>query len=251
MDTDREIHLGKADQTVSLSLFGFDRPAGRLWAFTQMLLARRPLSRLEGLTFCKLCGTGTGEGFTPVPNTSVYAILIVWATRKAAERQLAEAPVFARYRRHADRDCTLLLTPSTARGKWARVAPFDPAPGQATGQATGPIAALTRATIHPLALRPFWTRVGPISDVIGRNDDVLFKIGMGEVPWVHQVTFSVWPDPASMARFARADGPHARAIRAVRDGNWFREELYARFRILGRIGDWPGLTALPEANARS
>jgi spheroidene monooxygenase len=34
-----------------------------------------------------------------------------------------------------------------------------------------------------------------------------------------------------MAEFARADGPHARAIKAVRDGGWFREELYARFRV--------------------
>ena len=47
-----------------------------------------------------------------------------------------------------------------------------------------------------------------------------------------------------MAAFARADGPHARAIRAVREGNWFREELYARFRVTGEMGTWGGRNPL-------
>ena len=29
--------------------------------------------------------------------------------------------------------------------------------------------------------------------------------------------------------------PHARAVAAVREGQWFREELYARFRILALV----------------
>jgi spheroidene monooxygenase len=79
-----------------------------------------------------------------------------------------------------------------------------------------------------------------ISDVIGTDPNVAFKIGIGEVPLLHQVTFSIWPDTASMAAFARGDGPHGRAIRAVREGNWFAEELYARFQLLGSEGTWQG-----------
>ncbi len=89
------------------------------------------------------------------------------------------------------------------------------------------------------ALR-FWRRVPDISAAIGMNHDVAFKIGIGEMPLLHQVTFSVWPDTSTMASFARADGPHARAIRAVREGDWFSEELYARFRLLGTAGRWQG-----------
>ena len=63
---------------------------------------------------------------------------------------------------------------------------------------------------------------------------------IGEVPMLHQVTFSIWPDAASMANFARGDGPHGRAIRAVREGGWFNEELYARFRLIGTAGTWGG-----------
>ena len=74
----------------------------------------------------------------------------------------------------------------------------------------------------------------------------MFKIGIGEVPLLHQVTFSVWPDTASMAAFARR-GPHAEAIRAVRDEGWFNEELYARFRLTGTAGTWQGRDPLARS----
>jgi len=76
--------------------------------------------------------------------------------------------------------------------------------------------------------------------MIGTDPNVRFKIGMGEVPWLHQITFSIWPDEHAMANFARRDGPHAQAIKAVREENWFAEELYARFEILDEIGTWEG-----------
>jgi spheroidene monooxygenase len=77
-----------------------------------------------------------------------------------------------------------------------------------------------------------------ISDAIGRDRNVIFKIGIGEIPWLHQVTFSIWPDRDSMIAFAKREGPHAGAVRAVREGNWFKEELYARFRVIGSQGSW-------------
>jgi spheroidene monooxygenase len=117
---------------------------------------------------------------------------------------------------------------------------------------TGPLAALTRATVRPAKALRFWDRVPSISAMIGSDPNVAFKIGIGELPLLHQVTFSIWPDTASMAAFARGDGPHGRAIRAVREGNWFNEELYARFHLLGSVGSWNGtdpLAALHRAEA--
>jgi len=90
----------------------------------------------------------------------------------------------------------------------------------------------------------FWRHVPDISAVIGSDPSVAFKIGIGEVPYLHQVTFSVWPDAASMDHFARRDGPHARAIRAVRAEGLFAEELYARFAVLGATGMWEGSAPL-------
>ena len=232
---------------VSISLFRFPGLAGRLWAVSQMALARRPLSRLPGIGFFKLCGTGTGEGFTPRPNTAVWAILATWPDEAHARRMIADAPVYRRFRARAGEHCSFLLGPLSARGRWSGRAPFEP-PARKPA-ADGPLAVLTRATIRPRAALGFWGRVPDIEAAIGADPNVAFKIGRGEVPWVRQVTFSVRPDRDSMVAFAHRDGPHARAVRAVREGDWFSEELYARFAVLGTLGQWEGrapLSALAE-----
>jgi spheroidene monooxygenase len=235
----------KAIQTVSLTFHRFPSPGARLWAFGQMLLARFSLPRVPGLYFWKLLGSGTGEGFAPLPNTAVYAILATWPDRATAERQLRGAPVFRRYRRHASDTWTVFLRPVSVRGAWSGRTPFTP---QTAGR-SGPLASLTRASVRLVHLPGFWRRVPAISRRIGCDSKVLFKIGVGEIPWLHQVTFSIWPDESSMTAFARDDGPHARAIRAVRDGGWFSEELYARFQVIGEAGAWGGSSPIARAQA--
>ena len=234
-----------AINTVSLSLFRFASLPARFWVLGQMGAARLSLARIPEIGFWKLCGSGTGEGFTPRPNTAVWAILATWPDAETARRLIGSASVFRRWRSHSAEDWTILLEPTSARGKWSGKAPFHPS-GAANDD--GPIVALTRATMRASTFLRFWQRVPDISQVIGEDPNVIFKIGIGEVPLLHQVTFSIWPDAASMARFARGDGPHGRAIRAVRAENWFAEELYARFRILDDWGSWDGRRPL-EARA--
>jgi spheroidene monooxygenase len=246
-------------QTVSLSLFRFDSLPARLWVLAQMAAARLDLARMtDGPGFWKLVGSGTGEGFTPRPNTAVWGILATWPDADAATAAVGGAPVWRRWRAHATESWSLFLTPVAARGLWSGRQPFAPEPRDAAPRAgacpaaatasgalpPGPLAALTRATLRARALPRFWGRVPDISARIGADPNVAFKIGLGEVPWIHQITFSVWPDAASMAAFARGDGPHGRAIRAVRDEGWFREELYARFRVAGETGTWGGKSPL-------
>ncbi|MEM9971227.1 MAG: spheroidene monooxygenase [Pseudomonadota bacterium] len=227
-----------AIQTVSLSLFRFPTLAGRLWVLGQMGLSRLSFARMPEARFWKLCGSGIGEGFTPVPNTAVWAILAVWDDRATAEARVAEAPVYRRWRGRAAEDWTVFLTPTSARGEWSGKTPFA---AEAPGTRDGPLAALTRATIRARHLPKFWGREPAISTSIGADPNVMFKIGIGEVPWLHQVTFSIWPDTTTMAAFARGpDGPHSEAIRAVRAGGWFKEELYARFAVTGSTGTWEG-----------
>lgn len=231
-------------QVVTLSLYRFDSPRRRAWAFVMMGAARLMLPRVLDLEFWKLCGTGIGEGFTPRLFPDEVALLCTWPSLAAARHRLAHAMPFTAYSQRASAQMTLFLTPTSSRGSWAGVTPFRPE----ETYSGGPLAALTRATIRPLRSLRFWQRVPDISAGIGRDPNVLFKIGIGEVPLLHQVTFSIWPDTATMARFARHDGPHSEAIRAVRNGNWFREELYARFRILDVKGQWPGPATTPSFN---
>ncbi|MEM9523054.1 MAG: spheroidene monooxygenase [Pseudomonadota bacterium] len=230
-------------QTATLSLFRFDSLFGRLSAFVMMGLARWPLAGLSGLEFCKLCGSGTDEGFTPRPNTAVWAILAVWTDRATAARSIATASPFTWYRRRASEHWTVFLRPVSARGAWSGRNPFHVSGGESDGRT---IAALTRATLKPKNLLRFWRQVPDISRVIGANTDVLMKIGLGEIPLLHQITFSIWPDIGAMSEFARRPGPHAEAIRMVREGRWFQEELYARFEILDETGQWEGKRPVVE-----
>lgn len=229
---------------MTLSLFRFGSAATRLWVLGQMGAARLSFMRLPDVGFWKLCGSGTGEGFTPVPNTAVWAILATWPDEATARKRTGEAAVYKRWRERADESWTVFLSPTSSRGAWSGVEPFlTEKPGNAPN---GPVVALTRATIKPSVLMKFWGQVPNIEDVIGDDPNVAFKIGIGEVPWFHQVTFSIWPDVSSMDAFARKSGPHANAIRAVREGKWFKEELYARFRLLGEAGTWGGTSPLSQ-----
>lgn len=212
-----------------------------------MGLGRKSIARVPGIQFWKLCGSGTGEGFTPVPNTAVYAILATWPDRETAEAQISGADIFGSYKRRAIETWTVFLQATSARGVWSGQSPFIVS-GERT---TGPLAALTRATIKPSVALQFWRRVPDISARVGEDRNVVFKIGIGEVPFLHQVTFSIWPNSDAMAAFARKDGPHSRAIEAVRAGNWFREELYARFRIVGDMGHWNGERPLADLDLGS
>ncbi|MEL6914603.1 MAG: spheroidene monooxygenase [Pseudomonadota bacterium] len=237
-------------QTVSLSFFRFAGVGPKAWAFAMMGVSRLLLPRVPDVGFWKLCGSGTGEGFTPVPNTSVYAILCTWPDADTAKSRVEEERFFERYRRQARESWTVYLTPTQARGNWSGQQPFETSDNPPDGNGgpgdpgKAPLAALTRATLKPRNALKFWERVPDISERIGLDENVAFKIGIGEVPWMQQVTFSIWPSPQAMAEFARADGPHARAIRAVREGAWFREELYARFAVTGDHGAWDGRSPL-------
>jgi len=228
-------------QTVSLSFFRFGTVPARFWAIGQMGLARIGLSRSREIGFWKLCGSGTGEGFTPVLLPNVFAIVATWPDADTARHGTRTNPVFRKFAAKSQEHWTVFLGARSARGNWSGVEPFDCVADDGTG--TGAVAALTRAIVRPAKALRFWDRVPEISERIGRDPNVVFKIGIGEVPLLHQVTFSIWPNIDDMAAFART-GAHAEAIRAVRENGWFREELYARFAVLSDEGTWNGTSPL-------
>jgi spheroidene monooxygenase len=214
----------------------------RLWVLGQMAAARLGLRQQPEIGFWKLFGSGTGEGFTPRPNWGVWAILATWPDLAKAREGTTKGDVFERWRHRASESWTLYMSPQSARGYWSGQRPFVAVPAPETGA----LAVLTRATLRPQKLLKFWQRVPAISSVIGADPNVIFKIGVGEVPLLHQVTFSIWPDARSITEFARGNGPHGRAVRAVREEGWFREELYARFAVLESEGEWFGRNPLVQ-----
>lgn len=203
--------------------------------------ARIGMSRTDGLRFWKLCGSGKGEGFTPVPNTEVWAILAVWDDPDRAREAVGHG-VWQRWGARADETWTVFCETLSSRGAWSGNMPFV----ASVDDGSGPLAVLTRATIRLSSVPRFWQQEPAVSARIGEDSDVLFKIGIGEIPWLHQVTFSIWPDAAAIRRFAH-EGAHKEAVRSVREGGWFTEELYARFRVTGSTGRWGGFDPLAKA----
>ncbi len=225
---------------VSISFFRMKTRANRAWAMWMMGQARLSLPRVPGIGFWKLCGSGKNEGFTPQAVPEVFAILCSWPDEATARAQTQSAAIFNRYRTRASESWTIYLETTSARGVWSGKSPFS----ASRKEQRGPLAALTRATVKPSRALKFWEQAPNVNKLIDGDPNVVFKIGIGEIPLLHQVTFSIWPDTSKMAEFARRSGPHADAIDAVRKGNWFAEELYARFAILGDAGSWNGASPL-------
>ena len=201
-----------------------------------MAFARYFISKLKGLEFYKLFGTGSHEGFTsninPFSNSGVYAILAVWQNEKEANIALEKSRIYENYKKKSEQNWHIFLKNVSVKGKWNGKVPFK----QYNDDKNAKLVVLTRATIKLSVITKFWKRVPNIQNVIGDNTNVLFKIGLAEVPFLQSVTFSIWENEEDMNKFARKRGPHAEAIKAVREGKWFSEELYARFNIIKQIG---------------
>ena len=239
---------GHPGACVSLTFHRFGPVSARLWAFAQMGAARLALPRVPDIGEWKLCGSGADQGFVPIPDTAVWAIMATWPDEATARARVAGCRPFTRWARRAKEAWTVFLAPVSSRGRWAGVTPFTVS---AEAAPDGPVAVLTRATVKPAVALRFWQRTPGLNRAIRDDPNVVFRIGIGEVPLMQQVTFSIWPDTDTMHAFAHAPGTlHAEAIRAVREGGWFREELYARFRILGSAGTWGGADPLDRLKER-
>lgn len=196
------------------------------------------MRKLPEIEFYKLLGSGSGEGFTPIPNFGVYAILAVWPNLDQARCQVEGNTIFEAYRKRSVEAANIYLKPYNVRGKWDGKNPFEVTRDENPGPAPEPIGVITRATIKSNSLFSFWKNAPAISKETV-NDDIIFKIGIGEVPWFHQVTFSIWTDKSAMMRFAYANGTcHGRAAKDAINKKWFSEELFARFSVVGTNGSW-------------
>ena len=199
-----------------------------------MGLARFGLKKVENLKFWKLFGSGTGEGFTPIPNFSVYGLLCVWDNEKDARNAQLNAGLFKKYLSRASHTSTIFMKPVSSRGSWSGSQPFIPKKEKSKEF----VAVLTRATVRWSKLKSFWREAPSISNRIGTDKNVMFKIGLGEVPIRQQLTFSIWKNLTHMQKFAHQSGSHKDAILKVREGDLFSEELYARFNVIEVKGDF-------------
>ena len=200
------------------------------FGFLSMALFRFPLWFAGKINFWKLMGSGKNGTFDKRPDFNQWALLY---TSKAAT---TTPPSFiTSYWKFFRCDVKqFIMQPIEGHGLWNGEEVFGELPKQ--GIYDGPLAVLTRATIRIGCLKSFWKNVNSVANKMSSAEGFIMSYGIGEIPWIKQATFSVWSDKASMKRFAYTMHEHADVIRKTRKENWYKEELFVRFRILSVYG---------------
>lgn len=125
----------------------------------------------------------------------------------------------------------LLLEPYAGHGTWDGKS-FVSATSGKTEDPDGRIGVLTRATIRLNKLKAFWGAVPNAAEGLNESKGFLFSVGIGEIPFVKQATFSVWSSAEDMKNYAYKRMEHKDVIRRTRKENWYSEEMFLRFKVL-------------------
>jgi spheroidene monooxygenase len=211
------------------------RPAHWLWGWNRIAFSRWQPLRMHGLRWMKTLGSGRGGGFGLMPSPSHQGLFCLFDDDDCAREFIASASLVERYRQSSNDFLLLTLRPSSSRGSWDGMS-ITPGPPLS---ADAPLAALTRASVRPLAAASFW-RHAPLSQAgLKHAQGCELAVGLGEAPLLRQATFSLWRDTVAMDAYARS-GAHQQAIRAAWQQQFFSESMFVRFAPLSIQGRWQG-----------
>jgi len=225
----------------TLTLFGIKKGHWR-WGLAQMGTMPPQLKNIAGLQFFKLLGSGKGRVFSLTPDFYLYGLMAVWETEAAADKFFQSSPTIQEYWQHCDEQWTVKLMPIKAHGLWDGINPFISIEHNIPNNK--PIAVLTRASINLKALPAFWKYGKETSKAIENAPGLLAAVGLGELPFVRQATFSIWENQKQMLEYAYKTAQHQQVIKKTRADNWYAEELFARFETIAASGTWKGRNPL-------
>jgi hypothetical protein len=210
--------------------------AGSHMAFDPLEFRRDPRVR-----FSRALGTGSGRTFTISDADSQQWATLVALNDHVDDAEVHELSPILKWRGIADEHLHLRMRPIASRGTWGGREPFAVANME---EATGPIAAITRARVKARYWRRFNTEVPPVSADLHSNPGLVAAIGIGEYPVGLQGTFSIWRDSQSLNEFAYRARPHARAIDLTNSLQWYAEEMFTRFAVASCEGTLRGVNPL-------
>jgi heme-degrading monooxygenase HmoA len=224
----------------TLTLFRY--PTSQIfWAFTQMQLAHSKLGKTRGLKFYKLMGSGSAGGFGLWPNWRVYALLSIWESIDDFKRFQAEQPFAQETLKRSSEQMTTFLKPIRTHGLWDGINPFEPLVSSALVE-DAEVAVLTRARIKLRRLPDFLINTPAAKVSLLEQKDLLLSIGIGETPLIYQATFSIWRNIDAVQKYAYRTPAHSDVVRKTRERDWYSEEMFTRFQVLGNTGSWAGKT---------
>lgn len=205
------------------------------WGLARLPLQGWPLRAVPGLGFAKVLGSGRHGGFGLAPGLLHQGLFLVFRGEAAARDFVDRSALMQAYRDHASECATAVLRAASSRGSWSGAAM------QVTADlpASGPVAALTRASIRLPHAAAFWRHTPPAQAALAQAQGCHLAAGLGEAPVLRQATFSLWSSVAAMNAYAR-QGAHGQAARASVGGGWFSESMFVRFAPLALAGHWKG-----------
>jgi hypothetical protein len=231
-------------QIVSISFFKFEKATTKWKALQSMGRSPGILSEVEGLSFGKMLGSGSGNGFSVLPNLGVYGLLGVWKDEAAAQQFIRNHSFFHQLRDNAGEVWTTFLQTTMVHGEWEGNCPFEVT---VPFDKDNPVAVLTRATIRNKRLLHFWKHVPKVSRSMDEHKEgLIFSVGVGELPLVQQATISFWQNSHLMQAYAYNSRFHKEVIQKTRSLGWYKEELFARFLPYKSEGSWNGENPLAE-----
>jgi hypothetical protein len=222
-----------------------------LTALHSMALFRLPLIFNKKISFFKLLGCGRNGSFDLQPDWRQYGIFTVSsdvsipaftpAGYEQWKRDFYGSFITRWWRFFGCETWTILLEPQLSHGSWAGKEVF---PNLKKESADGPVCVLTRATIRANKARDFWKNVAPVQNKMADAKGLLYSVGIGEMPFLRQATFSIWQDESAMKSFAYSMAEHRDVIKKTRDRRWYSEEMFTRFRPLAWCGKLNGASPL-------
>ena len=221
-------------QICTMIFFRFDSRPNKKWAFSQIVKAREPLSKTDGLEFYKLFGLGGGHGYSLKTKLDKYGFLGVWENRAAADRFFSGA-FFEEYRSRSVEMYTMIMRPLSSRGTWAGFSDWRPVPKEMNGNEL--VCVLTRATLRPRYIFRFFRQIAKVVREHRERKGLILTQGFSEIPLIEQATFSIWENEAAMEDFAYRS-VHQEVIQTTRKYGGFSEEMYTRLQPIETRGTW-------------
>ena len=207
-----------------------------------MAIFRLPLMLNRKISYWKLLGCGKNGTFDIHPDWRQWGVLLIGNDELSTVNRQQPPFLQAWWKFFHCEIWTVVLEPIEGHGTWDGKEVFGTLPKQTSYQ--GAIAVLTRATIRLNKLKSFWKNVDGVARQMSGTAGFITSVGIGEVPWIKQATFSVWESKEHMKQSAYKMQEHAEVIRKTKKENWYSEEMFIRFKPLASYGTLNGKNPL-------
>jgi hypothetical protein len=213
------------------------------FAVLAMAVFHIPLWFNKQVHFYKLMGCGKSGSFDKHPDWQQWAIFIVYKKTMPAKNPNTFLGRWINGWLNLFRTerWSVVLQPMEGHGKWDGQNPFTL---QARPGYDGPIAVLTRASIRLNKLKAFWSNVDTVAQQMAGAEGFITSLGIGEIPYIRQATFSVWQSAKHMKTFAYQLKEHQQVIKKTRTENWYSEDMFMRFVPICSFGTIKGVNPL-------